>query len=153
METRCDLKKKKVILKTTMWNRGQKPFLKSFDSNLQEATLILIFFQKNWIVCRVGAKRNKTEKPPPPFFSKCPKILFSQIHVDTRVHGIFFFLQIHVPRYMNLRKQNLGTFWKKGGGMAPKKISVLFWFLPTLKNNLIDRIIAVYIIDKVEGLA
>ena len=160
METRCDLKKKKVILKTTMWNRGQKPFLKSFDSNLQEATLILIFFQKNWIVCRVGAKRNKTEKPPPPFFSKCPKILFSQIHVPRymefcfffksmypgtwtfvsssnpcTVHGILFFLQIQ----MNLRKQNLGTFWKKvvGGGSAPKKISVLFRFLPTLKNNLI----------------
>ena len=66
----------------------------------------------------------------------------------TRVHGLLFFLQIHVPGYMNLRKQILGHFEKNGvalelvstltlGGMAPKKISFLFRFLPTLNKNLI----------------
>ena len=165
METRCDLKKKKVILKTTMWNRGQKPFLKSFDSNLQEATLILIFFQKNWIVCRVGAKRNKTEKPPPPFFSKCPKILFSQIHVPRYMEFCFFFKSMYpgtwtfvsssnpctrVPGYMEFcfffkimypgswiwENKILGHFDKRGWHGA-KKICILFCFLPTLENNLI----------------
>ena len=84
--------------------------------------------------------------PPPPFFQNVPRFCFLRFMYPgtwnfvsssnpCTVHGILFFLQIQ----MNLRKQNLGTFWKKvvGGGSAPKKISVLFRFLPTLKNNLI----------------
>ena len=46
------------------------------------------------------------------FFSKCPKILFSQIHVPRYMEFCFFFKSI------NLRKQNLGTFWKKLPGVV-----------------------------------
>ena len=86
------------------------------------------FFQKIRLFFRVGKKRNKTEfffgsiPPPPPFFQNVPRFCFlrfmypgtwtfvSSSNPCTRVHGILFFLQIHVPGYMNLRKQNLGTF-------------------------------------------
>ena len=60
-----------------------KPLLKSLDSNLQGATLILIFFQKIRLFFKVVKKRNKTEiffGPVPP---RCPKILFSQIYVSS----------------------------------------------------------------------
>ena len=67
------------------------------------------------------------------FFQNVPRFCF--LRFMYKVHGILFFLQIHVPGYMkfcfffnsmyqgymNLRKQNLGTFWKKklaGGGGA-----------------------------------
>ena len=47
--------------------------------------------------------------------------------------------KIPCTRVHESEKPNLGTFWKKGvgGGLEPKKISVLFRFLSTLKNNLI----------------
>ena len=92
------------------------------------------FFQKIRLVFRVGKKRNKTEF----FLAPCPHPLFFKMSQDfvfsdswnfvfssnvpgtwnfvsssnpcTRVHGLLFFLQIHVPGCMNLRKQNLGTF-------------------------------------------
>ena len=73
--------------------------------------------------------------PPPPgnFFSKCPKILFSQIHVQgtwnfvfssnpcTWVHEILFLLQFHVPRIHESEKTKSWDILKKklaGGGGA-----------------------------------
>ena len=54
----------------------------------------------------------------------------------TWVHGILFFLRIHVPGYINLRKQNLGTFWKKGWHGAKKNtfIFVSFFLSDFLKK-------------------
>ena len=71
------------------------------------------FFQKIRLFFRVGTKRNKNEiffdamPPPSPFFKMSQDFVFS----DSCTRDIL----------------------KKGGGMAPKKIS----FLPTQKNNQI----------------
>ena len=124
-----------------------KPVLKNLDPNLQGATLILIFFKKLDYFLGSAKKRKKTESffwchAITPFFSICPKFFFSQIHVPGymnlkkkqnsmyRVHGFEEETKFHVPGYMNLKKQNLGTFWKKGGGggMEPKKILFCFVF-------------------------
>ena len=60
--------------------------------------------------------------------------------------------KFHVPGYLHESEKTKSLdILKKKGWHGVKKNSVLFRFLPTLKNNLIDRIIAVYIIDKVEA--
>ena len=98
-----------------------KPLLKNLDPNLQGATLILIFFKKlDYFLGSTKKKQNEKffgAMPPPPFFKMSQDFVFSDLcfffksmYPGTRVHGILFFLQNHVPRFMNLRKQNLGTF-------------------------------------------
>ena len=73
-----------------------KTCFEKFRSKPSRGHLDFDFFQKIRLFFRVDKKRNKTEiffgsiPPPTPFFSKCPKILFSQIHV---------------PGYMNLKKK------------------------------------------------
>ena len=131
-----------------------KPLLKSLDSNLQGATLILIYLKK----FRVGKKRNKTEI----FLAPCPHPLLFKMSQDfvfsdsctwiwrknkipcTRVHGFEEETKVHVPGYMDLKKKQnsmypgtwiwenkiLGHFEKKGVGAewSQKKIPFCFVF-------------------------
>ena len=115
-----------------------KPLLKSLDPNLLRGHLDFDFFQKIWLFFRVQKKRKSFLapcRPNPLFFKMSQDFVYSDS--CTWVHEFEEKTKFHVQGYMNLRKQNLGTFWKKEGGMAPKKISVLFRFLSTLKNNQI----------------
>ena len=85
-----------------------KHLLKSLDSNLQGATLICIFFKK--FDYFLGSAKNETKmkffwRHATPFFSKCPKILFSQTHVPSRVHEFEEKTKFHVPGYMDLKKK------------------------------------------------
>ena len=81
-------------------------------------------------------------------FFKMSKILFSQIHVPgymdvsssnpcTRYMEICFFFKFMYPGTWIWENKILGHFEKKGvGAWRQKKNSVLFHFLPTLKNDL-----------------
>ena len=84
------------------------------------------FFQKIRLFFRVGKKRNKTEiffgaePPPTTFFQNVPRFCFLRFiwiwrknKIPCTVHGFEEETKFHVPGYMNLRKQNLWTFWKK----------------------------------------
>ena len=70
METRSTL----IFLFCISATGKVKPLLKSLDPNLQEATLILIFFKK--IDYFLGSAKNETKRKfsfgamPPPFFEK-----------------------------------------------------------------------------------
>ena len=99
-----------------------KPLLKSLDSNLQGATLILIFFKKLDYFLR--SAKNETKQNffggamPPSFFQNVPRFCFLRFMYPgtwiwrknkipcTRLYGFEEETKFHVPGYMNLRKQN-----------------------------------------------
>ena len=94
------------------------------------------------------AKRNFFfgSMPPHPFFQNVPRFCFLRLiefcffFKSMYPGGLLFLLQIHVLGTWIWENKILGDFEKKGvGGVAPKKNSVLFCFLPTLKNNLIFK--------------
>ena len=126
-----------------------KPLLKSLDPNLQGATLILIFFKK--LDYFLGSAKNETKqnlffwRHASPFFSKCPKFLFPQIHVPgawnfvsssnpcTRVPGYMefcFLFKFMYPGTWIWENKILGHFEKKGVGAewSQKKIQFCFAF-------------------------
>ena len=91
-----------------------KPVLKNLDANLQGDTLILIFFKK--LDYFLGSLKNETKlnfflapiRPQPLFFKMSQDFVFSDS--CTREHEFEEKTKFHVPGYMNLQKQNLGTF-------------------------------------------
>ena len=103
-----------------------KPLLKSLDPNLQGATLILIFFQKldHFLFLTKQNVNFFWRHAPTPFFSKCPKILFPQIHVPGTWN--FVFSSNSCTRVDE--NKILGHFEKKWGGMAPTIFHFCFVF-------------------------
>ena len=96
-----------------------KPLLKSLDSNLQGATLILIFFKK--LDYFLGSAKNET-KPnfffgchaPTPFFQNVPR---------------FCFFRFMYPGTWIWENKILRHFWKKGvGAWCQKKFPFRFFF-------------------------
>ena len=122
------------------------------------------FFQKIWLFFRVGKKTkqkwNFFWRHATLFFSKCPKILFSQIHVTGYMDFCFFFKSMYPGTWTFVSSSNpcsgymefcfffkfiypgtwiwenkiLGHFEKKRVAWRQKN-SFLFRFLPILKNK------------------